>query len=44
MTLGVWPEENVSLRFKRNYRIILLLVTILSFLVIAMGHLPIVAY
>jgi hypothetical protein len=34
----------VSLRFKRNYRIVLLLVTILSFLAIAMGNQPIIAY
>jgi hypothetical protein len=34
----------MSLRFKRNYPIVLLLVSILSFLAIAMGHLPIVAY
>ena len=34
----------MSLRFKRNYRIVLLLVTILSFLAIAMGNQPIVAY
>jgi hypothetical protein len=34
----------MSLRFKRNYRIVLLLVTILSFLAIAMGNQPIIAY
>ena len=34
----------MSLKFKRNYRVILLLVSILSFLAIAMGHQPIIAY
>lgn len=34
----------MSLKFKRNYPIILLLVTILSFLAFAMGGQPIIAY
>jgi hypothetical protein len=34
----------MSLRFKRNYHIIILLLTILSFLAIAMGNQPIIAY
>jgi hypothetical protein len=34
----------MSLRFKRNYRIVLWLVAILCFLAIAMGNQPIVAY
>ena len=34
----------MSLKFKRNYPIILLLVTILFFLALAMGGQPIVAY
>jgi hypothetical protein len=34
----------MSLRFKRNYPIILLLIAILSFLVFAMGNQPIIAY
>jgi hypothetical protein len=34
----------MSLRLRRNYPIVLLLVGILSFLAIAMGNAPIVAY
>jgi hypothetical protein len=34
----------MSLKFKRNYPLILLLVTILSFLVFVMGGQPIIAY
>jgi hypothetical protein len=34
----------MSLRFKRNYPIILLLIAILSFLAFAMGNQPIIAY
>jgi hypothetical protein len=34
----------MSLRFKRNYPIIILLATILSFLALAMGNQPIIAY
>ena len=34
----------MSLKFKRNYPIILLLVVILSFLAFAMGNQPIIAY
>ena len=34
----------MSLKFKRYYPIILLLVTILSFLAFAMGNQPIIAY
>jgi hypothetical protein len=37
-------EEDMSLRFKRNYPIILLLIAILSFLAFAMGNQPIIAY
>jgi hypothetical protein len=34
----------MTLKFKRNYRIILLLVTILSFLAFVLGNQPIIAY
>jgi hypothetical protein len=34
----------MSLRFKRNYPIVILLVTILSLLALAMGDQPIIAY
>ena len=34
----------MSLRFKRNCPIVILLVTILSLLVLAMGDQPIIAY
>ena len=34
----------MSLKFKRNYPIILLLVTILSFLAFVLGSQPIIAY
>jgi hypothetical protein len=34
----------MSLKFKRHYPIILLLVAILSFLAFAMGNKPIIAY
>jgi hypothetical protein len=34
----------MSLQFKRNYPLILLLVTILSFLAFVMGGQPIIAY
>jgi hypothetical protein len=34
----------MSLKFKRNYPIILLLVAILSFLAFGMGNQPIIAY
>jgi hypothetical protein len=34
----------MSLKLKRNYPIILLLVAILSFLAFAMGNQPIIAY
>jgi hypothetical protein len=34
----------MSLKFKRNYPIILLLVAFLSFLAFAMGNQPIIAY
>lgn len=37
-------EIKMTLKFKRNYRLILLLIAILSFLALAMGNLPIVAY
>ena len=38
------PEKNMSLRFKRNYHIAIMLITFLAFLVIAMGNQPIIAY
>ena len=34
----------MSLKFKRNYPIIILLVAFLSFLAFAMGNQPIIAY
>jgi hypothetical protein len=40
----VSSEDNMSLRFKRHYHIVLMLVAILSFLAIAMGNQPILAY
>jgi hypothetical protein len=38
------PEEDMSLKFRRNYPMVLLLIAILSFLALAMGNQPIIAY
>jgi hypothetical protein len=45
ITSGIhMPEEDMSLRFRRNYPMVLLLIAILSFLALAMGNQPIIAY